>query len=47
MIDIIGCWRLVRTRATGADGAPIADHQYGPEPADAVDAVLQREDAPA
>jgi hypothetical protein len=32
MIDIIGCWRLVEVRATGPDGAPIRDHQYGPEP---------------
>ncbi|MCO6416820.1 lipocalin-like domain-containing protein [Siccirubricoccus sp. KC 17139] len=32
MIDIIGCWRLVQVRATGADGAPITDHQYGPSP---------------
>jgi hypothetical protein len=32
MIDLVGVWRLLEVRATGPDGAPILDHQYGPEP---------------
>lgn len=32
MLSLIGTWRLVAVRATGPDGAPLADHQYGPEP---------------
>lgn len=32
MIDLVGVWRLLEVRATGADGQPIANHQYGPEP---------------
>ena len=32
MLDLVGSWRLVAVRATGADGVLLTEHQYGPEP---------------
>lgn len=31
-LDIIGVWRLVEVRGFDAEGRPVAEHRYGPEP---------------